>query len=140
MQYLDTSLLVAAFTREAETKRMQAWLAEQVAEQLAVSDWVMTEFSAALSMKLRLNHINVDQRADILASFTRVATESFHVIPVIGNHFKIASRFVDQHTLGLRAGDALHLAIASDLGAAVCTLDRQLAQSGPPLGVKTLLV
>lgn len=68
----------------------------------------------------------MDQRADVLVSFTRVVTESYLVIPVIGIHFQIASRFADQHALGRGAGDALHLAIATDQGAAVCTLDRQL--------------
>ena len=48
--YLDTSLLVAALTNETETGRMQAWLGEQEPSRLAVSEWVITEFSAALSM------------------------------------------------------------------------------------------
>ena len=48
--------------------------------------------------------------------------------------------FVDQHTLGLRAGDALHLATASEHGASVHTLDQRLAQAGPLLGVPTQLL
>jgi uncharacterized protein len=49
-------------------------------------------------------------------------------------HFRAAAKFVDQHTLGLRAGDALHLATASEHGASVHTLDPRLAQAGPLLG------
>jgi len=76
--YLDTSLLVAALTNETETRRMQAWLGEQEPSDLAISDWVITEFSAALSMKLRSGQIEVIHRADALAMFTRLSVDSFH--------------------------------------------------------------
>jgi len=34
----------------------------------------------------------------------------------------------------------LHLAVASEQGATVYTLDQRLAEAGPPLGVSTLLL
>ncbi len=40
MRYLDTSLLVAALTREPRTGAMQAWLASQPADTLCISEWV----------------------------------------------------------------------------------------------------
>jgi hypothetical protein len=52
-QYLDTPVLLAALTNERETARMQNWLAQQTQGDLVVSEWVATEFSAALSVKLR---------------------------------------------------------------------------------------
>ena len=66
--------------------------------------------------------------------------ESLSVLPVTSEQFRIAARFVDQHALGLRAGDALHLATASQHGATVWTLDQKLAEAGPRLGVPTRLV
>lgn len=137
--YLDTSLLVAALTKEAETSRMQAWLGKQEAGNLAISDWVTTEFSSALSMKLRARHIQAVHRADALAMFTRLVADSLTILPVSGFQFRTAALFADQHALGLRAGDALHLAICADYGATLCTLDRRLGEAGPMLGVKTLL-
>jgi predicted nucleic acid-binding protein len=72
--------------------------------------------------------------------FNKMAAESFTVRAITGAHFRIAARFVDQHGLGLRAGDALHLAAASEHGATVHTLDRRMAEAGPVLGVPTQLL
>jgi hypothetical protein len=139
MLYLDTSLLVAALTNEAETERMQSWLGRQPEDDLAISDWVTTEFSSALSIKLRTGQIGAAHRADALAIFTRLATDSFTVVPVSRLQFRTAARFVEQHALGLRAGNALHLAICADHGATLCTLDQRLSEAGSALSVKTLL-
>jgi uncharacterized protein len=140
MLYLDTSLVVSALTNEAETERTQDWLGRQQADDLAISDWVQTEFSSALSIKLRAGQIEATHRAAALAAFTRLATDSFTVVPVSRLQFRTAARFVEQHMLGLRAGDALHLAVCADHGATLCTLDRRLGEAAPALGVKAMLL
>ncbi|WP_428375951.1 type II toxin-antitoxin system VapC family toxin [Lichenicoccus sp.] len=137
--YLDTSLLVAALTNEAQTARMQDWLGAQAPDSLVISDWVTTEFSSALSIKLRSGQIAASHRAGALAMFTRLSSESFTILVVGRAQFRAAARLADQHELGLRAADALHLAICADHGATLCTLDRRLHDAASLLGVPGLL-
>jgi predicted nucleic acid-binding protein len=140
MLYLDTSLLIATLTNEVETERMQHWLGRQPEDNLAISDWVATEFSSALSIKLRTGQIRIVDRAEALSAFTRLVTDSFTAIPVSKLDFRTAARFADQHAIGLRAGDALHLAICANHGATLCTLDRRLGDTGSALGVEAMLL
>ena len=140
MLYLDTSLLIAALTNEAETLQMQRWLVEQDPDELVTSDWVATEFSAALSIKLRTGGIEAHHRAGALTMFTRLCNDNLTVLPVSRLQFQTAARFVDQYALGLRAGDALHLAVCAERGATICTLDRRLSEAASALGVKAALL
>lgn len=140
MIYLDTSLIVAALIKEATTVRVHDWLKLQDPARLFVSDWSITEFSSALALKIRTGRLSPDHRAFALTEFNKLIAENLRVFPVQRRHFREAATFTDHHATGLRAGDALHLAVASEHGAMVCTLDRQLAEAGPALGVPTQLV
>ena len=136
MAYIDTSVLVAATTRESRTAAVQRWLAGQAPNRLCISDWTMTEFSAALSMKLRMGHLDEAARAEVLAAFTAMARDTFDVLPVTREDFARAARLADQHVSGLRAGDALHLGIAANAGETLVSLDRTLIKAALAAGIR----
>jgi hypothetical protein len=135
MSYLDTSVLVAALTREPATQDVQRWLRLQSAGTLLISDWTLTEASSALSMKLRTGQVDQNYRAEAMATLRQMVSDSFSVTAVTTSHFRQAAIFAEQFELALRAGDALHLAIAYDLGERVITLDQTMARAGARLGI-----
>ncbi len=133
-------MLVAAFTPEVATVRVQRWLGRQSAADLVMSEWTVTEFAGALSIKRRVGTVTEDEYAKARALFDSSAIFSVRVAPVISHHFYLAAKKASQHQTGLYAGDALHLAVCASEGACLCTLDKRLAAAGPQLGVVTLLL
>ena len=133
--YLDTSVLVAALTNEVSTLKVQQWLARQEPGSLSISRWVSTEFSSALSIKTRTAQITSKQRADVMAEFAQLKSDTLLVHEIEVHHFESAALLAGRHELSLRAGDALHLSIALNLGVTLATLDRILAGAALAVGV-----
>lgn len=75
-----------------------------------------------------------------LGRLSKAERHAFVVQPVTGSEFRTGAQLVDRRALGLRAGDALHLAVASRHGAVLRTLDRRLADAGPQLGMPSQLL
>ncbi len=119
---------------------MLSWLTRQGSFDLTISDWVITEFASALSVKVRMGRLGLADRARTASLFTRLQGESIAVMPITRDHFLTAARFANQSALGLRAGDALHVAIAAAWGATLCTLAKRLAEGAVPLGVSADMV
>ena len=119
---------------------MQTWLRGQVLDDLRISDWVVTEFASALSLKVRSGQLLADQRRMVADLFKRTIIDAVTVLPVTRVHFQMAARLLEQSALGLRSGDALHLAVAAEEGATVCTRDRTLVGAAVALGQRAELV
>jgi predicted nucleic acid-binding protein len=91
-------------------------------------------------VKVRHGYLTGSHRADALAVFNEMVEQSFHVLPVARTDYRTAARFADQHATGLRAGDALHLAVTINHGAPMRTLDKTLASAATQLGASCCLL
>ena len=127
-------------TSEDATDRVLAWLTDLGSADLTISNWVVTEFASALSMKIRMGDLRAEDRAKSAGLFKQIQMDSLVVVPLTRGHFQVAARFAAQTGIGLRAGDALHVAVAADLGAVLCTLDKRLAEAAVVLGVGAEMV
>ena len=120
--------------------RAIAWMEAHQSDVQYISYWTITEFSAAMSAKLRNKEVSANRRADALARFGAMTAKVFTVLPVATAQFHAAAQFADNHELVIRSGDALHLAICAEYQTTLCTMDRRLAVAGPALGIMTQLV
>jgi uncharacterized protein len=138
MLYLDTSVLVPLFIPEPESDRIQRWIERQAPEALCISEWTLTEFVSALGLKVRMKHLNAEQARNAQNLLEKLAAQSLQVhVPTRADYVQAAA-FLGEHTLGLRAGDALHLAIAhNEAVEAVYSLDRLFISAGRKLKIKT---
>lgn len=132
--YLDTSAIVPASVREPATERIQAFLESRDAESLAVSPWVLTEFASALSLKKRTGEIGDDLLSAVFGQWPAFVS-GLRLLEVSERTFREAARFCETPDLALRAGDALHLAVAAAYRCALVTLEERMANAAPKLGV-----
>lgn len=93
-----------------------------------------TEVSSALSLKVRTGALTPQRRQVSRAGYAQLL-DRLLVLTVTTDHFHAAARYAEQQDLMLRAGDALHLAIAAAQGATLLTLDRRLYDAGLAVGV-----
>lgn len=138
--YLDTSLIVTALVTEPQSPSVVAWLAARTATRLMISDWVITEFSAALSVKRRSGALDAAAQDRALSLLSDMVSNELECLAISPETFRLAAALANRSETGLRGGDALHLAVAAFHGITLCTRDRRLAESGAGAGVLTELV
>jgi len=137
MIYLDTSIVLPVFIDEPASNAVRGWFATLPLEELAISEWTRTEFASAVGINLRSRRIDEGVARDALERFRLLADQSLLVLVPERTDFSRASRFLERFELGLRAGDALHLAIAANHGARMLySLDRALITAAHALHVK----
>ena len=136
MLYFDTSIVAPLILQEATSDAVEGFVAGLPVGELATSHWTRVEFSSLLAREVRTGGFDSPAAQDADAQFETVVTESFVVwLPNAGD-FTLAKAYLGNHESGLRAGDALHLAIAKNHGAeAIYTLDKAMRRAGSVLGL-----
>lgn len=135
MLYVDTSVIVALLTVEPKTPDVTAWYAA-LQDTPTCADWLLTEFSSAISIKLRTGQLSEAHAKRVHKEFELLASGGLRIVPVSRTAFSRAAEMVRHHQYGLRAGDSLHLAVALELGARkVATLDTTLGKNAKRMGL-----
>jgi len=134
--YLDTSFLVPYFVPEKASRPVEKFLSSLKTEELAISQWTRTEFVSALGIKIRTQRFSENAARRALAAFDEIAGQYFTVIQIMERDYLLAAEFLSQWSLGLRAGDALHLALAKNHGAKrIYSLDKSLVKAASRLRI-----
>ncbi len=138
MVYLDTSVAFPIFVPEDNSERVVAWL-DGCDDPLIASAWIVTEFSSALALNQRQGKIHEDQAADIWQEFLVFCQEGLRLVRITPEDFEVAARSIRVYQSGLRAGDALHLAVALMLGVSgLATADAVLGRVAASKGVQVI--
>ena len=136
MLYFDTSILAPLFLQESSSARVERFVAGLPAGELAVSHWTRVEFSSLLAREVRMGALDSPAARDADTQFETVVTESFVVWLPNADDYSRAKEYLGNHDTGLRAWDALHLAIAKNHRAeAIYSLDKTLRNAGSALGL-----
>jgi predicted nucleic acid-binding protein len=140
MIYVDTSALVPVFIREPKSEAVMAWL-ESSGERLAISEWSLVEFASAAAIKVRTGRVAASLVKQASTRVREFAQKHCTVAVPGREEFRRAAELAADDTLKLRAGDALHLAIAASLSAqGILCLDDAMIESARSLGMNVVTV
>ena len=138
MVYLDTSAAVPLFVAEPSSDLIDNWLGTCDVPVVS-SDWIVTEFASALSSKERSGTLSAKDAKAAWRSFETFCQSGLRLAPVSRRAFEEAAKMVRQPAHGVRSSDALHLAVALEIGAkTIATLDATMASNAKRLKMKTV--
>jgi predicted nucleic acid-binding protein len=132
MVYFDTSFLVPLLIPEDSSKQVEIFFQNLPSAQvLAVSHWTRVEFGSVLSRLVRMKQFQSTDAKECAARFDKLLDDSFNIVTPGRMDFDRCWDFMTRFDNDLRAGDALHLAIATNLNAEkLYTLDNGLLKAG----------
>ncbi len=102
-----------------------------------MGDFASAEFASAASRRVRTGEITEAQALRVLSVHDARVKDQATEVPVEAADVRLTAAFVRRFDLGLRAPDALHLAVCQRLGACIRTFDRQQASAARALGITT---
>jgi len=129
--YFDTTFLVPLILPEATSEKVEAFVATLSPEAFTVSHWTMVEFSSLIAREVRMGRLDAGAATRANARFEEVVDASFTVLLPSADDFGLARQYLGKAETGLRAGDALHLAVANNHRVtAIYSLDKVLLKAG----------
>ena len=136
MFYCDTSFVAPLILPETTSNRIEQFVQTLKPGQLVLSWWTKVEFSSLVSRLVRMKALTRRQAQDVRDEFNTMLSESYEIIAPRVSDYGLACELLEYPGTGLRAGDALHLAIARNRGAEVVfTLDKTLIKAARKLGM-----
>jgi predicted nucleic acid-binding protein len=136
MIYFDTSFIAPFYIFEASSTSVVPIIFSLPTNKLALSHWTAIEFASVLARKLRMKEISADLANDLLDLFEQEMQSTYQVILPTQRDYELAVSFLTQPKLGLRGGDAFHLAIAKNHAAELLlTLDEGMLKAANLLGI-----
>lgn len=138
--YLDTCVLVSLFHNDGGYGAAEHWLACNHEAALWISHWVLLEFASATALRSRRHQLR-GRATRIHGELEAFRRERLSLVEPSGADFEQACGWLVQGTdLGLRGGDALHLAVAHRHGLEMVSADQILVAAAAHLGVEAHLV
>lgn len=136
MLYFDTSFLAPLILQEATSEKIEAFFANLPAGQLYVSHWTRVEFASLIAHEVRMGGLAERDAFLAIGQFDELVADSFQVLAPGVVDYEQAKDYIQHFATKLRAGDALHLAIASNNGAKMFyTLDDGLLKAAKRMKV-----
>jgi uncharacterized protein len=137
IRYLDASAVVPLYVNERASPAVRRWFAASEPSQVALSPWTLTECVSALGTRVRSRTVTPAAAGRAIAAFRALAERSVTLLPIGARDFARANDLMLDYPLGLRAGDALHVAVALNAGAGcLVTLDVTMARAAESLGLR----
>lgn len=131
MLYLDTSFVAPLVIAEDTSNAVEAFVLKLKPGELATSLWTQVELASLVARKVRMGEFSVTEAEAVCREFDRMLSESFELLVPSAADFAAAAKYLETPKAGLRAGDALHLAIAANHGVRkILTLDAGFIDAG----------
>ena len=112
--YVDTSVLVSAFSNEPLQAVAMALLQAPRWQQVCVSDWTVAEFTCAVQAKVLRNETPAEVAHSISQTLkSLMAQGALHRIAVLREDYVAVQRIGPGLSCLVRGADALHLAVAA---------------------------
>jgi uncharacterized protein len=135
--YLDASVLVSLFVRDAHTQQADRVLRTRV-DVLALSDFAAAEFASGIAQHVRARAIAAKDARTIFSDFDEWAARETARVELASADVAAAAVLLRKLDSPLRAPDAIHVAVAVRIGAQLMTFDKAMSTAARRYGVEVV--